>query len=337
MGWFLVNPKKKKKSKPRRTRNDSRGKWGKSGFAASWEPGHTLVGLRCLGVFTLLACLVMGWCFAENKLDGYLSAKLRYRVTPQHVVLKDAPIWMASWLREELRSKVVSVAVGDPTDGENLNRIAKAVNKSPWVEHVNRVTRLPQGKLLIDAAYREPVAMVESRDGYHLVTQEGIALPGLYMRNQIKAVGLPVLRGVGVKPFDPGHRWPGMAVHAGLDLILLLQGEPYFNEIESFDVGGRDRSDRIRMVLHTRSGGQVIWGLPPGDEHALEPIAREKCHRLRSIYRQRKTIDAGGRTVAINGPKVWLSWVDQPDAASPAAQRVAQGDPNVSVGYNHSR
>ena len=54
--------------------------------------------------------------------------------------------------------------------------------------------------MLVFARYREPVALVQSRDGYRLVDIKGVRLPGLYLHHQIDQLEQPLLEGIHASP-----------------------------------------------------------------------------------------------------------------------------------------
>jgi len=166
------------------------------------------------------------------------------------------------------------------------------------------VQRLEGGRVKVIAAYREPLAVVESEQGYYIVDSQGVRLPGLYGREQVERMSLPRIVGVASDPpRRAGESWPAQDLQAGLSLVQLLAAEPYLYQIEAFDVSERDARGRIRLVLRTRQGA-VIWGLPPGQEHAIEPSAPVKLDRLRLLVQKKGSIDAGGRVVEIYGPVI---------------------------------
>ena len=117
-------------------------------------------------------------------------------------------------------------------------------------------------------------------------------------------MGLVVVTGVSSSPpAVPGKVWPGADVQAGLSLVRLLSGESYMDKIHSFDVGQRDERGRLRLGLHT-ADGTVRWGLPPGQEHAIEPDAQVKLGWLRQLAQRDAGLSTGGQIIDIYGPAV---------------------------------
>jgi cell division septal protein FtsQ len=294
MGWFLT--KKKKRAQPRR----------RAGLdeAKPWDPKRTLAGLKVLGVFAVAIGLVIGWRYSQDYLLSYVQRHHQVPMTADSVVLVDAPAWMSEDIRAQVRQAAIKHIDPDPMDGQSLRNAAAALRENPWVQRVDQVARRYGGRVLVSADYRRPVAVVQSRDGYHLIDNQGVCLPGLYQENQAKRLGLVQLTGVSsAPPAQAGEVWPGEDVQAGLALIRLLADEPYLDNVLAFDVSHRDARGRLRLVLKTHDG-TVRWGLPPGEEHSIEPDAQVKLGWLRQLARRDGSLSTGGQIIDIYGPAV---------------------------------
>jgi hypothetical protein len=292
MGWFLSS--KKKKSKPRRKASLTEQK--------AWDPKRTLAGLKALGVFALAVALVIGWRYGERYLLDYAKQRQDAPITAEMVELVDAPAWMSEGIRDQVRQTASERIDPDPLDGKSLRRAAEALEHDPWVREVIQVSRRTGGRVLVSARYRQPVAVIQGKDGYHLVDAQGVCMPGLYAMHEVERLGLVMVLGVSTPPpAKAGEVWPGEEVSAGLSLIRLLSAEPYMDKIRSFDVSQRDERGRLRLVLHTEDG-TVRWGLPPGEEHAIEPDAQVKLGWLRQLAQRDNALSSGGQIIDIYGP-----------------------------------
>lgn len=298
MGWFLTRNKRKTTKRGKRKRPS------RSTSPKPWNPQRTLAGLKAVGAAMLCLALVAGWVYGEKALRVYATLTQSDPVSLDDVDLVDAPAWMSGAVRQELALVVADRVSSNPLDREGLASAATALAHNPWVFEVRQVRRAARGKVEVRATYRQPFAVVEARDGYHLIDGQGVRLPGLYFRDQVDQLEMPLVTGVETAPpAAPGQRWPGEQVEAALSLITLLEGEPYADQVEAYDVSERDRRGRLRMALLTRRG-MVRWGLPPGQEHSVEPSARVKLDRLREVVANRGSIDAGGFIVDIYGPSI---------------------------------
>lgn len=293
MGWFLT---KKKGSKA--PRSSSRAK-ASAASPRPWDPQRTLWGVKILFGVACAAGAVVGWYYGEEALEDYAAATMGDPVSTDDVLLADAPGWMSPEVRARVATAVAEQVSSNPLDGASLREAARALASEPWVARVERVQRLASGKVEVRADYRQPMAVVEGLDGYHLVDDQGYKLPGLYYRDQVGRLGLPLIVGVqAAPPGRPGQQWPGDDLQAGLDLVKLLAGERFFNQIESFDVGTRDNRGRLRLALRTRTG-MVLWGLPVGQESAVEQSAMTKVSWLRRVNAEKGSVDAGGKVVHV--------------------------------------
>jgi len=310
MGWFLRRDKKTKGRKSTRKTAATR---------REWDPGRTMAGLRALGLLSLVVACAVGWHYGEGLLRDQ-AARIADRRSQVEVDLVDAPKWMSQLLRTDLSNLAKSQLSTDPMNASELNRVHEKLAANAWVEQVTRIERTDGGSVNIWAQYRQPVALIESRDGFHLVDEQGIQLPGLYLSHQAGALALPIVEGVLSQPKREGLQWPGEDVQAGLSLVMLIRNEAYIDQIRSIDVSRRDDLGRMRLVMHTINGGMVRWGLPPGSEHPIEPDMRTKLTRLASVYRQRGSIDAGGKVVDVFGAAVFVRRLESVQQAEGARQ-----------------
>ncbi len=298
MGWWLT----RSGGKNRRRRPTRRL------YEGVWDPQRTLTGLKWLGAAAAIVGTVFGWRFLETALHEYVSQTRAAAVSRADVLLDDAPSWMSDAVRLRLRRTVAEHVGADPLDPTGLVSAAKALSRDPWVQQVEQVFRRGDGAVAVRARYREPIALVESEQGYRLVDGQGVVLPGIYEPQQARAMALPLITGVSTSAPEPGRGWPGEDLRAGLSLVRFLADEPYAEQIESYDVGHRDNFGRVRLVLYT-DRGMVRWGLAPGREQGLEPAASSKRRWLRQVAAAHGgAIDAGGRVVDVYAEAVTTSY-----------------------------
>jgi hypothetical protein len=310
MGWFLSRtkaavPKRKKKATV--------------GERPQWDPRRTLVALKALASGCLLAGLALGWHWSEHQLGDSVRQRAAQPVASDQVQLLGAPAWMGAMVREEIVALVAAQVSPDPLDRAGIARAAHVLAGNPWVQDVEQIWRLPGGEVAVSAKFRQPMAVVEGRDGFHLVDGQGVRLPGLYLKHQASQLPLPLIVGVRASSHAVGELWPGEDLQAGLALVRLVGHEPYAHQIRAVDVSSRDSRGRIRLLLRTEKG-VVVWGLPPNQEQAIEPPASQKKQWLAGVYRQRGAIDAGGRRVDLFG-------------AAPFVHPLTNADAEVQIGY----
>ncbi|MEX0887331.1 MAG: hypothetical protein WD009_12925 [Phycisphaeraceae bacterium] len=325
MGWFLTRKKRPRKGQRKSVKADN-------AATPRWSLERTARLVRVMAMLALVLGLTGGWYLGEQALRGYVADRHIEPLTAADIELHDAPAWMTQAVRDRLQDFVADHVEPAPLDPVSLRAAAEALAHDPWVREVRQVRRRADGRIEVDAAYREPVAVIQGRDGYHLVDADAVRLPGLYLRHQIDALveqtGIALITGVAsAPPARPGQAWPGSDVRAALDLVRLLDGEPYLEQIRRFDVASRDARGRLHLTLHT-DAGLVRWGLPPGQERAIEPDADVKRRWLAQLYDARGDIDAGGRIVHLYGATIKVS----DPATSPASSEPAGAAQGSSAG-----
>lgn len=284
-----------------------------------------------MGGLAGIILLAVGWHvgtqFLEQQAQGRFERELA-EAGGVPIVLENAPPWLSPLLRKELAQRVAEHLRDDPLNADDLNRAAIALSHSSWIERVRRLRRHADGSVSVWADYRQPVAVVEGRDGYHLVDAGGVRLPGLYLTHQLSELDLPLITGVSRAPRGEGERWPGDDLQAGLAMVRVLADAPYRGQIRAIDVHGRDARDRVTISLLTRSG-EVRWGLAPTVRQSTEPDTVTKKSRLLTVYEKRGAIDAGGRVVEIFGSAILVRRKDSNGDPNDAA---VAGDPSARRG-----
>lgn len=288
-----------------KTKTKSRGR-SKAKAAPTWDTERTRRGLKVVAAVTALLAVGFGWNPAERALNDYLTKRSALETTLDRVVLVDQPEWMSPVVADELRRLVADRLTPDRLDQRGVAIAAEALDANAWVDNVLRVRRLADGGAEVTAAYRQPVAVLQGRDGYFLIDEHGVRLPGVYSQAQATRIALPLIIGVNRPTPVPGSTWSGAEVEAGIRLAQLVQAEPYADQVMAFDVSQRDRQGRVRLVMHTAQG-QVRWGLPPGEERAIEHPADVKLGWLREVASERGSIDAGGAIVDLYTPAIQVS------------------------------
>jgi hypothetical protein len=300
MGWFLSRKKSQASSKRRGGGKRSASKTQNPG----WDPQRTLAWLKIAGSAAVVLALAVGWLYGRSALMGYVNHTHGQTPKPVDVELADPPAWMSPGTKLRLKERVASALAADPLDRKTLAQAGTNLLSDPVIRSA-QVRRVSGGRLRIEQAdYRQPVAIIEARDGYHLVGPKGTRLSlNPYYHHQVQPLGLPLILQVeSAPPRGPGQRWQGEDVQAALSVIRLLRDKRYYDQITAVDASQRDSRGRLRLMLHT-DDGQIAWGFPPGRERAIEPKPAQKLANLEQVARQhRGSIDAGGQRVSIYGP-----------------------------------
>jgi hypothetical protein len=246
----------------------------------------------------------------------YVEHKLVFAKQPPTVVLKNRPVWMSDFLAEQIVKTARPAGAHSAFDHHLLVNTVAMLRANPWIREVRQVRRAyreqPGDTLEVDCEYRAPVALVKWQDYFWLVDGDGVKLPEVFsaadvphiLKGQDKRVNIRVIEGVTHAPPETGAKWAGGDLHAGLELVKLLFGRPYAEEVERVDVSnfaGRQNLKAAQLVLVTRHNTHVRWGQPvtvPANDFSVEVPAARKLAFMQAIFEENHRVDAN------------LAWVD---------------------------
>ncbi|QDU32073.1 hypothetical protein KS4_01020 [Poriferisphaera corsica] len=317
MGWFLTresfNGGKKKKATAKR---------GAKSASPKWDPAQTVVGVQVCGWIALVVALVVGWRYMEKGVMDYAERNWSHEILAGDVYLAGVPGWMLdergkpNWVAEEVKELVATaicpegLPVPGPFDGGRLQEAAGLISDIAWVRDLKQIRRVKGGTIVVEADYREPVALVARADGYQAVDKEGYLLPMIMQSEQVDLYRewLPVISGVSWSNVRAGDRWEDAKVMAGIAVADRLRFEVgVAKQIASVDVSGADMYGRVKVVLETVNGGEVVWGRSPRDDQGIEVASDVKLQRLVELANNVQTgglIDFDGQYVEITGPRI---------------------------------
>ena len=293
MGWFLSNKQGKSKKKTKR---------GKSADP-KWDPKRTLLGVKFAGFAGGVLAIALAWHFGTERLEAYVNANHTQPITAEDIRFSDEPTHLAPAELNQLRAELAQLIGDKPLNRAGLTAAAKMLrDQHDLVRELRQVRRTPQGTIEIDLDFRTPAAIVQMRnaqtgqpspDGYHVIDEFGYQMFGPKRLGDLADPTLPLIRGVSsdFRPRDNHgeYRWQGTEVDAALSLIDTLKDTPAIDFVDSISVNIRDERDRIRLVINTQvvpaRGVQpvpcrIVWGLPPGQERAIEPDVDRKIAAL---------------------------------------------------------
>src|SRR3954468_13186857 len=194
---------------------------------------------------------VGGCVFGYLRTRDAVAGTITFRPVPPRVVLKERPAWMS----DSLANKILRVAAPDVAhacfDHNLLVNTASLLrnhpDSAPWVRTVRSVRRAyensPGDLIEIDCDFRAPVALVRWELYYWLVDGDGVLLPEQYTQADLRKVmydgdhlSLRIIEGVATSPPESGQKWQGADLAAGIDMIKLLYGKPYADDVERINV-----------------------------------------------------------------------------------------------------
>ena len=179
-----------------------------------------------------------------------------------------------------------------PWANEDLcGRVWTQLDRSPWVQTVERVSTAEPGVIVATCTYRRPIALVQQHEYFFMVDEYGIRLPGQYGYQP----GWPLIQGVELGLPEAGQVWPGDDIAAGVRLVQLLLSEPYRQQIVAVLLHNyRGRRDPVKChveLVTDRNASRILWGSAPGEE-LEENTAAQKLRILSGNYREHGRIDA---------------------------------------------
>ena len=267
----------------------------------------------------------------------YVEQKLVIAKQPPKVMLKNRPVWMSDFLADQIARVARPAVAHSAFDHQLLVDTVEMLRANPWIREVKQVRRAfanqPGDTLEVDCEYRAPVALVHWKDYYWLVDGDGVKLPEAFgqenlpriMFGQNKQMNIRVIEGVRQAPPESGAKWVGEDLRAGLELVKLLYGRTYAEEIEKVDVTNyalRVNSRGPQLVLGTRYGTQVWWGQPINSaDFFVELTPAQKLACMESIVREYGRVDNKCRWVDIRFDTVTYPPSEKAQTAATEIQR----------------
>jgi hypothetical protein len=278
-------------------------------------------------------CLLLAAAFAGySHLKNYVDHTLTFPHNPPRVVLKSRPAWMTDFLAEQIIASIAPNAPYSSFDQQFLARAYKTLITNPWIRHVNQIRRLydhqPGDTIEIDCEFRAPVALVQWGEFYSLVDSEAVKLPEQFSLQQLKrimfnndgSVNIRLIQGVQRPPPIPGHPWQGDDLAAGLQMVGLLAGKPFAEEVLRVDVSnfaGRNDPAEAQLVLLTRDSTQIRWGRPPQAKDAfIEARWDRKLEFMQGLVQKYGRLDAGHPWVDLRLDRVYYPTTESTSTTS---------------------
>lgn len=260
--------------------------------------------LNLLGVILLGGGLALATISAK----AYVANDVDAPTGPLNIVFKHKPVWMTDFLAQQIAATIPRQSSSD-FDRGLLVSVVNALHQNPWVAAVKQVRRVygqaPGDTLEINATFRAPIALVKWGDYFWLVDGQGIKLPEQFVAAHVPKVvigrdgklNIRIIEGVEDPPPDPGLRWRGHDLAAGLAMVKLLYGRPWAEQIISVNVAnyaGRVDPRQAQIVLRTKFGTEVRWGRPINatDFFAEVPVS-QKLKEMAEVMTQYGRVDAG--------------------------------------------
>jgi hypothetical protein len=249
--------------------------------------------LSMVGPMALLLAGYLGWRFYGAKaLDTAY-----YALKKENIHISDKPTWLRSDVVSEVfeQSRLERMSL---LDDQTTAVIAKAFDIHPWVKKTHRVHRMAGGQIMINAEFRQPVAMVHcesepnatseamDQESFLPVDSEGILLPTKDF-SQEDIPNYILIYAQNIQSSDYPRVGMTLADPQIAEAILLCrflaplraQGLAKLSSVYVYPNASGGNS-RWRLEITTKGGPRILWGSAPTHEATNEPTANTKLKRL---------------------------------------------------------
>ncbi|WP_254513993.1 hypothetical protein [Anatilimnocola floriformis] len=239
---------------------------------------RTLVGL-------IILCGAAYWGFQEawQRWGEPSLASEPYQVTTEQLLVTSQPPWIEGDVKAEA-IRDGGLTRMDLRERALLDRVRRAFAVHNWVAQVKQVRKSYPAQVIVDLEYRKPMATVEvayrGRPELLLIDEKATLLPS--PSEAFAARNLPDLLRIDAGDTAPagpyGTDWGNPRVTAAAK-IAAAWGDRWSALGLYRIVVSEDTNGRISYELQTRNGGRCVWGNPPGQETAGEPLPAVKVER----------------------------------------------------------
>jgi hypothetical protein len=260
-----------------------------------------------IGAF-LAVGLLGGTYFGWQRWGGQISQQPEYVVLPENIEITPLPPWIRSDVQAEaLRD--ASLTHLSILDRQLTVKIARAFSMHTWVQDVLRVSKHPPAQVVVELAYRQPVAMVEvvisQQDGLLPIDVNGVLLPpGDFSAEQARdylRISLPDAMPAG----SVGTTWGDLRIHGAARIAAVL-GERWkdlglYRIAPIREDSPSEKTQDTRYMLSTRQGTQIIWGKAPDAKSAVDAkAAKAKVAHLLAYVESHGSLDSASRAAEID-------------------------------------
>jgi len=272
-------------------KDNSGGREGKQAFLWRFLKG----ALVALGT----AAVGCGILYALDHFREEVRVAPGFVMTSESLRLVKGPTWMTPSILAEL-----DVGRLDPEfpkrfsllDADISPRIAAAYQRCLWVDRVEKIVKhdprvAPNAPPLeVFLRFRRPIAFVQTPEGFCLVDDQGVRLPGVYREPALGATKLIVVTGVSLRPPAPGVAWNDSGLRAAVRVAEAVEPRREAFRLATVDVsnfGGRRDARDTEIALFTTNDTRIKWGKAPSSEAAMlaEKSLLEKVAYLEYVYK----------------------------------------------------
>lgn len=243
-----------------------------------------------------LALLVTAFVFFPQIRDALpdLTGREEYQLKLTDIAVTPAPRWVAPDLVAQVVARAGRTEPMSRLDKTLVQDLAAAFARHPWVANVSRVRLVPAG-IEVDLTYRQPVGMVQLKQGIYPVDSNGTLLPPEdFSADDIKH--FPLIRNVKSTPQgSAGTNWGDQGVVGAARLAEVIG--PHWNRFNLVAIYVPDRIaanttlDDMVFELSTVGGSRIVWGRAPETDHPGELTPEQKIGRLEEYQSKYGALD----------------------------------------------
>jgi len=168
-----------------------------------------------------------------------------------------------------------------------VGRVGLAFESCPWIRRVVAVERAFPDQLRVRFEYRRAHVAVRRANGYVLVDEEGVRLPGVFAEPPA-CERASLITGVASLPAEPGKKWEDPALSEAMAMAEYAHSNDLLRrigvrEIDVANFGGRADPRRSELTILTRAGCELAWGRTPATARFGDASSEEKLENLREV------------------------------------------------------
>ncbi|MSR60439.1 MAG: hypothetical protein EXS05_22830 [Planctomycetaceae bacterium] len=275
---------------------------------------HQLYRPRFLIAAAAIVGLCLGWPTIRSLIPE-LGSRPEYKLAATKIQVTQPPKWVPHNLVEQVIEHADLPSELSFLDDDLVRSLAEAFALHPWVAEVESVRKSFPPAIEVKLKYREPVAMVEVKNGKYPVDAQGVLLPPQDF-SSADARGYQQIIGVHSTPQGPaGSNWGDEVVVEAARLAARLA--PCWKRLKLAAIvcprEPRKTNDLDSGVyeLITQGGSEIIWGHGPRSDHPGELTTDQKIERLETYAKKfggldppqgRRRIDIRHRRDVIHSP-----------------------------------
>ncbi|MEX2287247.1 MAG: hypothetical protein WD648_09170 [Planctomycetaceae bacterium] len=223
-----------------------------------------------------------------------LGSREEFQLRIADISITPAPRWVAEDLVAQVVARAGRTEPMSRLDKTLVEDLAAEFKRHPWVANVSRV-RLASTGIEVDLSYRQPVGMVQLKQGIYPVDANGTLLPPEdFSADDIKH--FPLIRNVKSTPQGPaGTNWGDEGVLGAAQLAEVVG--PHWNQFNLVAIHVPDRTsasatlDDMIFELSTAGGSRIVWGRAPESKHPGELTPEQKIGRLEEYQSKYGVLD----------------------------------------------